>query len=507
MDQHFLVDIHALDSIAEAADLYPSDIVLEIGGGIGNLSERIAPKVSKLIIVELDPKMVAVLKSRLAVFSNVEIIHANVMDVDFTALGFNKIVANLPYSISSDITLKMLQHDFDAAVLMYQYEFAKRLVAPAGGKEYGRLSVHTQYKTDAAFLLKVPKGAFEPAPKVDSGVIKLSRKENAETAFTVQNEDFFFDVTKVMFAQRRKKIKNTLLAGASQLNMPNLKDGLDELGHESFNLPNSKLNEKNVTEILDMRAEELTPAEIAHLSDLLYQKKMNGTAQKTENENKNMNENETFKPDSDFVFEPEKFVVTVFGEVYEPAEDTYLTARAAAGLIAGTRQTDDAEKPFKVLEVGCGSGFISAYLLSEFGSDLNFTVQAVDVNPNAVACAQENGVPAVLSDLFEIFESGERFDIIVFNPPYLPTSQDEKVPGWLNYAFDGGVSGRETIDRFLKDVRKYLTPSGSFALLISSITGLEEVSAEMEKYGFSAEVIAAEKCSFEELMVILGTQL
>ncbi|WNY25136.1 16S rRNA (adenine(1518)-N(6)/adenine(1519)-N(6))-dimethyltransferase RsmA [Methanolapillus millepedarum] len=509
MDQHFLVDAHALDSIADAAELEPSDVVLEIGGGIGNLSERIAPKVSKLIIIELDPKMVDILKDRLSVFSNVEIIHQNVMETDFETLLFNKIVANLPYSISSDITLKILQSDFDAAVLMYQYEFAKRLVAPAGGKDYGRLSVHTQYKSDASFLFKVPKGAFEPAPKVDSAVIRLVKKDlsnpsenNSPSSFSVQNEDFFFDVTKVLFAQRRKKIKNTLLAGASQLNFSNLKDALDRLGQQSFTPSGpSKLSGKKVADILDRRAEELTPAEIASLSDLLYSKKTDLSGAENLKDKK-------IKPEQTLRPAPEIFSVTVFGDVYEPAEDTYLMARAAAEFIADARQNEGGSNPFNVLEIGCGSGFVSAYLLSEFESDPNFQLRAVDINPNAVECAKENGVSAFLSDLFEIFEDlSELFDLIVFNPPYLPTSPDEKVSGWLNYAFDGGLSGRETINRFLKDVKKYLTPEGSFLLLISSITGFEDVTKEMEKYGFSGKIIAAEKCSFEELMIILGKNI
>jgi len=264
MDQHFLVDAGALDQIVKTASLEPSDIVLEIGGGIGNLSERIASHVQKLIIIELDPQMVAVLKDRLAVFPNVEIILENVMDVDLQTLGFNKIVANLPYSISSDVTLKLLQQPFDMAVLMYQYEFAKRLTAVAGGKDYGRLSVHVQYKTEAAFVFKVPKGSFEPAPKVDSAVVRLLSRS---TAYPVKNESFFFDVTKALFSQRRKKIKNTLLSSLS--NVPRLKEILDDLSEKSFD--SHIFENQTVGDILSRRAEELPPADIAHLSNLIYE--------------------------------------------------------------------------------------------------------------------------------------------------------------------------------------------------------------------------------------------
>jgi len=279
MDQHFLIDAVALDEIVAAAELNPSDIVLEIGGGIGNLSERIAPRVQKLIIIELDPQMIAVLKSRLSVFSNIEIVAGNVMDVDFSKLPFNKIIANLPYSISSDVTLKILKHKFDAAVLMYQYEFAQRLTADSGNKDYGRLSVHVQYKTKASMILKVPKSSFEPAPKVDSAVIKLVPRSER---YPVKNEKFFYSMTKAIFGQRRKKIKNTLLS--SDLNrIPELKRILEEMEHQVFDeieksengISESKKSAvagKTVGEVLSMRAEELSPFEIARFSNLLYEK-------------------------------------------------------------------------------------------------------------------------------------------------------------------------------------------------------------------------------------------
>lgn len=274
MDQHFLVDAATLDQIVESAELVPSDIVLEIGGGIGNLSERIAPRVSKLIIIELDPEMVRVLKSRLSVYENIEIIQGNVMDIDFSGLPFNKVVANLPYSISSDITLKLLKSDFDSAVLMYQYEFAQRLTADAGGKDYGRLSVHVQHKTDASLILKVPKEYFEPAPKVDSAVIRLIPRP---ASYTVVDEDFFFSVTKALFGQRRKKIKNTLLGSPLTSEIPNLKDVLETISSQpfietksDFALISEKFLNQTVGDVLACRAEELSPADIAHLSNLLY---------------------------------------------------------------------------------------------------------------------------------------------------------------------------------------------------------------------------------------------
>lgn len=216
--------------------------------------------------------------------------------------------------------------------------------------------------------------------------------------------------------------------------------------------------------------------------------------------------------------------VSVLEDVYEPAEDTFLMADCAVSAFSAYRGSglfnDDG---YFVLEVGCGSGFVSAFLQNHF-SDLHLL--AVDINPAAVLCAQMNGVRSFESDMFGIFKKPRRlrsidtpiedvtpakpplgFDLILFNPPYLPTSDDEKVSGMLNYAFDGGVSGRDSIDRFLNETGAYLKDGGFFLLLISSLTGLDEVTDEMKKNGFSAEVIGTSKVSFEELMVLKGKRL
>ncbi|WNY28797.1 Release factor glutamine methyltransferase [Methanimicrococcus stummii] len=225
--------------------------------------------------------------------------------------------------------------------------------------------------------------------------------------------------------------------------------------------------------------------------------------------------------------------VSVLEDVYEPAEDTFLLADCAVSELSaqfggnengsnsnGSKNNFD---DFFALEIGCGSGFVSAFVQNHFP---NLQLMAVDINPNAVACAKMNGVRAFESDMFEIFEKprllrsidtpvedappakpAPGFDLILFNPPYLPTSDDEKVGGMLNYAFDGGADGRDSINLFLSQVGAYLKSDGFFLLLISSITGLDEVIAEMEKYGFSASTVGTKKCSFEELIVLKGKRL
>jgi len=181
--------------------------------------------------------------------------------------------------------------------------------------------------------------------------------------------------------------------------------------------------------------------------------------------------------------------------VYEPAEDSFLLAEAAL---------KEAKPEIRILEIGTGSGFVSAVLLANL-KDINLI--ATEINPHAALCAKRNGVQVIRTDLFGGIKSEvpeTRFDLILFNPPYLPTCEEEKVEGWLNYAFDGGVSGRVTLERFLNEVRAYLKPGGRILVLISSLTGLEEVTEKMNSLGFRVEISGRKKISFEELIVLKG---
>lgn len=184
--------------------------------------------------------------------------------------------------------------------------------------------------------------------------------------------------------------------------------------------------------------------------------------------------------------------------VYEPAEDSFLLADAAL---------KEAKPGMRILEIGTGSGFVSAVLLANLKE---IRLVATEINPHAARCAKMNGVEVIRTDLFRGIKSKNPetlFDLILFNPPYLPTSEEEKVPGWLNYAFDGGISGRDTLERFLDEVRDYLKPGGEILVLISSITGLDAVKEKMETLGFAVEVVARKKVSFEELIVVKGKLL
>lgn len=181
--------------------------------------------------------------------------------------------------------------------------------------------------------------------------------------------------------------------------------------------------------------------------------------------------------------------------VYEPAEDSFLLADAAL---------KEAAQGMRILEIGAGSGFVSAVLLANLK---DIYLVATEINPHAARCARANRVEVIRTDLFKGIKNEKpekRFDLILFNPPYLPTSKEEKVPGWLNYAFDGGISGREILDRFLEEVKDYLKPEGKVLILISSITGLKAVREKMEELGFEVDIVERKKVSFEELMVVRG---
>lgn len=177
-------------------------------------------------------------------------------------------------------------------------------------------------------------------------------------------------------------------------------------------------------------------------------------------------------------------------EVYQPAEDTFLLLKAA---LAEARLAD------RVLELGCGSGFVS----QELGPRVA-RILATDINPHAVRAARARGIEVIRADLFRGIKG--KFDLILFNAPYLPTQPEERTGQWIDRALDGGENGRETVDRFIEDLAGHLRPGGRALLLISSLTGLEEVRRKAAAAGLTAEVVAEERCFFERLYVLrLGT--
>lgn len=226
------------------AELSPADVVLEIGPGSGVLTRRLAAKAREVIAIEKDARFI----EALARIPNLRLLIADAMTVGFPEC--DKLVANLPYHISSAITLKILGHKFKCAVLMYQKEFAERLVARSG-KAYSRLSVRVYYRANVELLEHVPKNAFAPQPKVDGAIVKLIPRK---TPFSVLDEDYFFELVKLLFIQRRKKIKNILTNNSRALGLT--REVLCEHVNDLW--------------CKDMRPEELAPEQLGGLADALW---------------------------------------------------------------------------------------------------------------------------------------------------------------------------------------------------------------------------------------------
>jgi 16S rRNA (adenine1518-N6/adenine1519-N6)-dimethyltransferase len=204
-DQHHVVDPIVLEKMVDHAHLSREDVVLEIGAGIGNLTRLLAKRAGEVISIERDRRFVKILRGQLRGLSNVQIIYGDALRIELPK--FNKVVANLPYSISSDITFRLLEHKFELAVLMYQREFAERLVAKPGSDDYSRLTVNTYYRARVELLGEVPPEAFVPQPKVTSAIVRLSPRE---PPFEVADEKIFFDVVRALFQHRRQRVRNAL---------------------------------------------------------------------------------------------------------------------------------------------------------------------------------------------------------------------------------------------------------------------------------------------------------
>ena len=199
--QHFLVDARILKRIGDYADLDKQDRVLEVGPGTGNLTSVLSERAGHVTAIEVDPKLASDLLGR---FSNVEVVKGDALRVPLP--NYNKVVSNLPYQISSKMTFRLLERPFELAVLMYQWEFAKRMVATVGTKDYGRLTLNVALRAEAEILERVPRGAFRPSPMVQSAIVRLTPRKKR----LFEDEATFDDLTRSLFTQRRKKVKKGL---------------------------------------------------------------------------------------------------------------------------------------------------------------------------------------------------------------------------------------------------------------------------------------------------------
>ena len=250
--QYILIDEEVINRQIDHAELTKKETVLEIGSGLGALTFKLAERAGKVIAIEKDSRMFSFLKSKIP--SNIELINADVLEIELPK--FDVVVSNLPYQISSPVTFKLLNLRFRKAILMFQKEFAQRMVAKSGGKGYSRLSVNVYYRAEARILEFVSRNAFYPVPEVDSAIVELVPRQ---PPFQVINEKTFYNVVDTLFGHRRKKIKNALV---------NL---VSEEMRETRKFSKSSL--KEIIQGLrygDQRVEKLSPEKIGKLADDLF---------------------------------------------------------------------------------------------------------------------------------------------------------------------------------------------------------------------------------------------
>lgn len=270
LGQNFLTDDSIIGHIAGSADISRSDLVLEIGPGIGSMTAELAKRAGKVIAIEIDKHLMPALKENLSGFPNVEIINEDVLKLDMaevvqrakdsgmgeTALTRTKVVANLPYYITTPIIMKLLEEGpgIDGMVFMVQKEVAERMAAKPGGKDYGALSVAVQYYSSPEKLFTVPPHCFIPQPAVDSAVIRLNVLEKPPVELL--DKDMFFKTVKAAFGQRRKTLLNALYnSGIAALDKENLQNLVETVGID----PNK-------------RGETLTIGQFAQLANEIFQK-------------------------------------------------------------------------------------------------------------------------------------------------------------------------------------------------------------------------------------------
>ena len=262
--QNFLIDTHVLDKIIRAAEITKDDFVLEIGPGIGTMTQYLAQAAREVVAVEIDKALIPILQETLSGFPNAEVIQDDILKVDIAELAAErnggrpiKVVANLPYYITTPIIMSLFEHDVPLALVtvMVQKEVAERMQGP-GSKDYGALSLAVQYYADPYIVANVPPNCFMPRPNVGSAVIRLTRHKVPPVQ--VEDEKLMFQMIRASFNQRRKTLVNGL-------------------NHS----PEMTLTKEQITKAVEglgkgagVRGEALTLEEFAKLSNTIYQMKL-----------------------------------------------------------------------------------------------------------------------------------------------------------------------------------------------------------------------------------------
>lgn len=253
LGQNFLINQDIVEQIIEKSQITKEDTVLEIGPGLGTLTKALAKAAKQVIAIELDENMVKILEGR-PIGENIEIIHGDILSVNLKEMLKEycniKVVANLPYYITTPIIMKLLEerYDIESITIMVQKEVGKRLCAKPGSKEYGAITISVEYYSESRIVIDVPKNNFLPAPEVDSCVVRLDIRKKLPVELI--DEKLFFELIKNGFCQRRKTILNSLTSGNRT------KDEIREI------LQKLSIDER-------LRAEDLSIYDFANISNLL----------------------------------------------------------------------------------------------------------------------------------------------------------------------------------------------------------------------------------------------
>lgn len=260
--QNFLIDTHVLDKIIRAANITKDDMVIEIGPGIGTMTQYLAEAAGKVIAVEIDKNLIPILEETLGDYDNVRVINEDVLKVDLKKIADEenggkpvKVVANLPYYITTPIIMGLFENEvpLESITVMVQKEVADRMQTGPGNKDYGALSLAVQYYADPYIVANVPPNCFMPRPKVGSAVIRLTR--HAKPPVEVKDEKLMFEIIRASFNQRRKTLANGLNNSANlHFSKEKITEAIEQLGKGA-----------------SVRGEALTLEEFAKLTNLFVE--------------------------------------------------------------------------------------------------------------------------------------------------------------------------------------------------------------------------------------------
>ncbi|HHV38488.1 MAG TPA: 16S rRNA (adenine(1518)-N(6)/adenine(1519)-N(6))-dimethyltransferase RsmA [Tepidimicrobium sp.] len=257
LGQNFLVDGNIVKGICRAGEITKEDYVLEIGPGLGTMTEEIGLNAKKVVAVELDERLLPILDETLGGYDNIEIVHGDILKVNIEGIieeklggGPIKVIANLPYYATTPIIARLIEEDLsiDTIIVMVQEEVADRIVADPGNRRYGSLSVFVNFYAYPEIVMDVPRTVFMPQPNVDSAVMKLKLKQELPKV----NREIFFKVVRSAFGKRRKTILNSLSSGELNLKKKDIRKVL-----EAADIPPNK------------RAEDLKVEHFAKISKIL----------------------------------------------------------------------------------------------------------------------------------------------------------------------------------------------------------------------------------------------